>query len=321
MRKTTSALPPCLSMRRSAVIPTPAKNMSSSTGLMVWSIPALKPTAAPTMDATTANSSPPVMGSGMLYLERSETLRLTSVPMSSTTSAAKMDASGSRLTFIAPRNWTKVQCTALPSPGVPNGPIIRRCSYDVKRGRDIDGCERPATAGRPEPARLRAALARGDRHADAFQRHVDAHALDRPQHGDRGVRRGHRQRGPVPGQHGHVRRSSAARRCRNLRGRHAAARLPVSSRSLLLLPHAASHGGARRRDRTRIRQRRAADRAQADAAHLGERVAPDVYGRAVRVLRRPLPDRIAVHYWPDRPDCRRALALLLVGGRDAALRL
>ncbi len=45
---------------------------------MVWSIATWKSVAAQTMEATAANRSPPVMGSGILYLERNPTLRLTS---------------------------------------------------------------------------------------------------------------------------------------------------------------------------------------------------------------------------------------------------
>src|SRR5688572_734883 len=72
--------------------------MSSSTGLMVWLTSSLNPVAARTTAAHTANSRPPVMGSGMLYFERKGTLRLSSVPMSSTTTAASNDPTGSRLT-------------------------------------------------------------------------------------------------------------------------------------------------------------------------------------------------------------------------------
>ena len=50
-------------------MPTPAKNMSSSIGLIVWSMPTLKSVAAQATEAMTANSSPPVIGSGMLYFE------------------------------------------------------------------------------------------------------------------------------------------------------------------------------------------------------------------------------------------------------------
>src|SRR5262245_30642818 len=96
-RKMASALPPLPSWRRSAHMPTPAKNMSSSVGLMVWSMPSLKPVKASRTDATAANSSPPVIGSGMLYFERRPTRRLMSVPMSSTTTAASSELSVSRV--------------------------------------------------------------------------------------------------------------------------------------------------------------------------------------------------------------------------------
>ena len=52
---------------------------------------------AQTTEAIAANSSPPVIGSGMLYLESNPTLRLTAVPISSTTTAASNETRGSRV--------------------------------------------------------------------------------------------------------------------------------------------------------------------------------------------------------------------------------
>ncbi len=68
---------------------------------MLWSIPTLNPVAAQAPEAIAANSSPPVIGSGMLYFESRATLRLTSVPMSSTTTATSTDPSGSRFILFS----------------------------------------------------------------------------------------------------------------------------------------------------------------------------------------------------------------------------
>ena len=44
-------------------MPTPAKNISSSSGLSVWSMSILKPVNANNADAIAAKSRPPVTGS------------------------------------------------------------------------------------------------------------------------------------------------------------------------------------------------------------------------------------------------------------------
>ncbi len=92
--------------------------------MMVWSIPILNPVAARAAEAMAAKSSPPVMGSGMLYLERKWILRLRSVPMSSTTTAASTDPRGSRFILFSLQRSATALNRAPTAPAVSSTPRV-----------------------------------------------------------------------------------------------------------------------------------------------------------------------------------------------------
>ncbi|MNQ55918.1 hypothetical protein D3C85_700270 [compost metagenome] len=90
-RKAISRGPPLASSLRFAVSPMQPKNSSNNVGLMLVSSATDTPPQVASRYASTANSKPPTMGSGMLYRASSPIRDVITRPITSTRQDARRD--------------------------------------------------------------------------------------------------------------------------------------------------------------------------------------------------------------------------------------